>query len=111
MNSPDVNTEDFQAAVDYLSVRDDVDSEKSGLIGICGWGGMAINVAGIDTRIKEIVVSTMYDLSRISANGYFDSADNADARYELRKAISEQRTVNYKNGAYAFAGGLPRKSF
>ncbi len=103
--SPDINTEDFCAAVDYLSTRDDVDPERIGIIGICGWGGLAINAAAIDTRIKATVASTMYDMSRVSANGYFDSMD-ADARYELRKQLNAQRTEDYKNGSYARAGGV-----
>lgn len=103
--SPDINTEDFCAAVDYLSTRDDVDPERIGILGICGWGGMAINAAAIDTRIKATVASTMYDMSRVTANGYFD-AMNADARYELRKQLNAQRTEDYKNGTYALAGGV-----
>lgn len=102
--SPDINTEDFCAAVDYLSTRDDVDSERIGIIGICGWGGMAVNAAAIDTRIKATVTSTMYDMSRVNANGYFDAMD-ADARYELRKQLNAWRTDDAKNGSYALAGG------
>ena len=104
--SPDINTEDFCAAVDYLSTRDDVDSERIGIIGICGWGGMAVNAAAIDTRIKAAVTSTMYDMSRVNANGYFDAMD-ADARYELRKQLNAQRTADAKSGSYALAGGVP----
>ncbi len=104
--SPDINTEDFCAAVDYLSTRDDVDPERIGIIGVCGWGGMALNAAAIDTRIKATVTSTMYDMSRVTANGYFDSMD-ADARYELRKQLNAQRTEDAKNGEYALAGGVP----
>lgn len=103
--SPDINTEDFCAAVDFLSTRDDVDSERIGIIGICGWGGMAMNAAAIDTRIKATVTSTMYDMSRVNANGYFDSMD-ADQRYELRKQLNAQRTVDAKNGSYALGGGV-----
>lgn len=103
--SPDINTEDFCAAVDFLSTRNDVDPERIGIIGICGWGGMAINAAAIDTRIKATVTSTMYDMSRVNANGYFDSM-NADQRYELRRQLNEQRTVDAKNGSYALAGGV-----
>ena len=103
--SPDINTEDFCAAVDYLTTRDDVDPERIGIIGICGWGGMALNAAAIDTRIKATVTSTMYDMSRVNANGYFDSMD-ADARYELRKQLNAQRTEDAKNGTYALAGGV-----
>ncbi len=104
--SPDINTEDFQAAVDYLSVNENVDPEKIGIIGICGWGGMALNAAAIDTRIKATVASTMYDMTRVNAKGYFDSEDSEEARYEKRKALNEQRTADYKNGTYARAGGV-----
>ena len=103
--SPDINTEDFSAAVDYLLTRDDVDSERIGIIGICGWGGFAINAAAMDTRIKATVASTMYDMSRVNANGYFDSM-NADQRYELKKQLNEQRTVDARNGSYERAGGV-----
>ena len=104
--SPDINTEDFQAAVDFLSVQENVDSEKIGIIGICGWGGMALNVAALDTRIKATVASTMYDMSRVNANGYFDENDNADYRYETRKALNAQRIIDYKNGSYELGGGV-----
>lgn len=103
--SPDINTEDFCAAVDFLSTCDSVDPERIGIIGICGWGGMALNAAAIDTRIKATVTSTMYDMSRVNANGYFDSMD-ADARYELRKKLNAQRTADARNGYYALAGGV-----
>lgn len=103
--SPDINTEDFSAAVDYLLTRDDVDSARIGSIGICGWGGFAINAAAMDTRIKATVASTMYDMSRVNANGYFDSM-NADQRYELKKQLNEQRTVDARNGSYERAGGV-----
>lgn len=103
--SPDINTEDFCAAVDFLSIRDDVDAERIGILGICGWGGMALNAATIDTRIKATVTVTMYDMSRVNANGYFDSM-NADARYELRKQLNAQRTEDARNGSYALAGGV-----
>ena len=103
--SPDINTEDFSAAVDYLLTRDDVDNERIGIIGICGWGGFAINAAAMDTRIKATVASTMYDMSRVNANGYFDSM-NADQRYELKKQLNEQRTVDARNGSYERAGGV-----
>lgn len=103
--SPDINTEDFSAAVDYLITRPDVDSSKIGIIGICGWGGFALNAAAIDTRIKATVAVTMYDMSRVTANGYFDSMDE-NARYELRKKLNEQRTIDVKNGTYALAGGV-----
>ena len=106
MASPDINTEDFQAAVDFLSVQENVDPERIGVIGICGWGGMALNVAALDTRIKATVASTMYDMSRVNANGYFDAADNPDARYEARKALNAQRSIDYKNGSYELGGGV-----
>ncbi len=106
MASPDINTEDFQAAVDFLSIQDNVDPEKIGIIGICGWGGMALNVAALDTRIKATVVSTMYDMSRVNANGYFDENDNADDRYETRKVLNAQRIIDYQNGSYELAGGV-----
>ncbi len=103
--SPDINTEDFSAAVDFLSVQENVDPEKIGIIGICGWGGMALNAAAIDTRIKATVASTMYDMSRVNANGYFDSMDE-NARYELKKSLNAQRIEDYKNGTYKRAGGV-----
>ncbi len=106
MASADFSTEDFQAAVDFLSVQDNVDPEKIGIIGICGWGGMALNTAALDTRIKATVVSTMYDMSRVAANGYFDSADSEEARFEAKKAYNAQRTADYKNGTNAMAGGV-----
>lgn len=105
--SPDINTEDFSAAVDFLSVQENVDADKIGIIGICGWGGMAINAAAIDTRIKATVASTMYDMTRVTAKGYFDSEDSEKQRYEKRKAMNAQRTLDYKNDNYALAGGLP----
>ena len=98
--SPDINTEDFSAAVDYLSTRHDVDADRIGILGICGFGGFAINAAAMDTRIKATVASTMYDISRNSANGYFDANDNADARYEMRKQMNAQRTEDYRSGTY-----------
>ncbi len=104
--SPDINTEDFQAAADFLSVQGNVDPEKIGIIGICGWGGMALNAAAIDTRIKATIALTMYDMSRVNAKGYFDSEDSEEARYEKRKALNAQRTADYKNGEYALAGGV-----
>lgn len=104
--SPDINTEDFQAAVDFLSVQENVDPERIGIIGICGWGGMALNAAAIDTRIKATVASTMYDMTRVNAKGYFDSEDSADARYEKRKTMNAQRVSDYKNGTYALTGGV-----
>lgn len=98
--SPDINTEDFSAAVDYLSTRPDVDAGRIGILGICGWGGFAINAAANDTRIKATVASTMYDISRATANGYFDKGDNADARYKMRQELSVQRTEDYRTGTY-----------
>lgn len=98
--SPDINTEDFSAAVDYLATRPDVDAERIGIVGICGWGGFAINAAANDTRIKATVASTMYDISRCSANGYYDANNNADARYEMRRQLSAQRTEDYRTGTY-----------
>ncbi|MEW9125148.1 MAG: alpha/beta hydrolase, partial [Thermotaleaceae bacterium] len=103
--SPDINTEDFQASVDFLSTQDNVNPEKIGIIGICGWGGMALNAAAIDTRIKATVTSTMYDMSRVNAKGYFDAMDE-DARYEARKNLNAQRIVDFENGDYARAGGV-----
>ncbi|MDE6029798.1 MAG: alpha/beta hydrolase [Clostridiales bacterium] len=104
--SPDINTEDFCAAVDYLSCRDDVDENKIGIIGICGWGGMAINAAAVDTRIKATVASTMYDMTRVNAKGYFDGADSEQARYETKQALNAQRIRDYKNGSYELGGGV-----
>lgn len=104
--SPDINTEDFCAAVDFLSVQENVDPERIGIIGICGWGGMAINAAAIDTRIKATAAMTMYDMTRVNAKGYFDSENSEQARYEKRKAMNEQRIVDYKNGSYALGGGV-----
>lgn len=104
--SPDINTEDFQAAVDFLSVQENVDSEKIGILGICGWGGMALNAAALDTRIKATVASTMYDMTRVNAKGYFDAEDSENARYEKRRALNAQRISDYKNGEYALAGGV-----
>ena len=103
--SPDINTEDFSAAVDFLSIQKNVDSEKIGIIGICGWGGMALNAAAIDTRIKATVTSTMYDMSRVNANGYFDSVDE-NGQYETKKTLNAQRIEDYKNEKYARAGGV-----
>ena len=106
MTSFDINVEDFQAAVDYLFSLDNVDNEKIGIIGICGWGGMALQTACIDTRIKATIVSTMYDMSRIAGNGYFDEQDNEEARYQSRVNLNNQRNEDYKNGEYALAGGV-----
>lgn len=106
MASPDINTEDFQAAVDFLSVQDDVDSDKIGIIGICGWGGMALNTAALDTRVKATVSSTMYDMTRVNANGYFDAENSEEERHKKREALNAQRTEDYKKGEYALAGGV-----
>lgn len=103
--SPDINTEDFSAAVDFLSTLDQVDPERIGVIGICGWGGLAINATAMDTRIKATATATMYDMSRVNANGYFDSMDK-EARYELKEKLNTQRTIDAKNGTYALAGGV-----
>lgn len=105
MASPDINTEDFMAAVDYLSVQENVAADQIGIIGICGWGGMALNTAALDTRIKATVVSTMYDMSRVNANGYFDSENSEEARYEKKQAMNTLRTEEYKKGEYSRAGG------
>ena len=105
--SPDINTEDFQAAVDYLVSRDDVDADKIGICGICGWGGLAINAAAIDTRVKATVASTMYDMTRVTANGYFDSEDSAAKRKEKREALNAQRNADFKAGKPELAGGVP----
>ena len=104
--SPEINTEDFSAAVDFLSVQNFVDPEKIGLIGVCGWGGIGLNAVAADTRVKAYVASTMYDMSRVAANGYFDADNSADKRYEAKKALNAQRIVDYKNGTYAKAGGV-----
>lgn len=106
MASPDINTEDFMAAVDFLSVQENVDPEKIGIIGICGWGGMALNAAALDTRIKATITSTMYDMSRVNAKGYFDEEDTPEARYEKKKALNAQRIVDYKKGNYELGGGV-----
>ena len=106
MASPDINTEDFMAAVDFLSLNDKVDSDRIGIIGICGWGGMAINTAALDTRIKATVSSTMYDMTRVNANGYFDSEDNEEARFEKKKTMCAQRLEDLKTGEYKLGGGV-----
>ena len=106
MASPDINTEDFQAAVDFLSVQENVDPEKIGIIGICGWGGLALNTAALDTRVKATVASTMYDMSRVAAKGYFDANDSEEERHAQRMALNAQRTADYKAGSYARAGGV-----
>ena len=106
MASPDINTEDFQAAIDFLSTNEMVDPDRIGIIGICGWGGMALNTAALDTRIKATVASTMYDMSRVNANGYFDSENTEEARHTKREALNAQRTADYKNGSYKAGGGV-----
>lgn len=106
MNSPDINVEDFQAAVDFLSVQDNVDPEKIGILGICGWGGMALQTACVDTRIKATVTSTMYDMSRVAGNGYFDSEDDEESRHNMRVKVNKQRTEDFRNGEYVRQGGV-----
>lgn len=106
MASPDINTEDFQAAVDFLSVQEDVDPDRIGLIGICGWGGMALNAAALDTRVKATAAMTMYDMSRVNAKGYFDAEDSEETRYEKKKALNAQRTADFKAGSYELGGGV-----
>lgn len=106
MASPDINTEDFQASIDYLSNRADIDPEKISIVGICGWGGMALNTAALDTRIKATVAVTMYDMARVSANGYFDSEDSADDRYQKKVALNAQRTADFATREYTRAGGV-----
>ncbi len=106
MASPDINTEDFQAAVDFLSVQDNVDPDKIGIIGICGWGGMALNTAALDTRVKATAAMTMYDMTRVNAKGYFDAEDSEEARYEKKKALNAQRIADFKAGSYALGGGV-----
>lgn len=106
MASPDINTEDFMAAVDFLSVQDNVDADRIGMIGICGWGGMALNAAALDTRVKATVAVTMYDMTRVTANGYFDSEDSEEARFEKKKALCALRTEEYRSGEYSRAGGV-----
>lgn len=104
--SPDINTEDFSAAVDFLSIHDNVDKEKIGILGVCGWGGIAIEAAINDPRIKATVASTMYDMTRVSANGYYDTDNSAEKRNATRKTLAQQRTEDYKNGSYTRAGGV-----
>ena len=106
MASPDINTEDFMAAVDFLSLNEKVDPERIGIIGICGWGGMALNTAALDTRVKATVASTMYDMTRVNAKGYFDAEDSEEARYEKKKALNAQRLEDYRNGSYKLGGGV-----
>lgn len=106
MNSPDINVEDFQAAVDFLSVCEKADAERIRIIGICGWGGMALQTACLDTRIKTTVAVTMYDMTRVAGNGYFDENDNEQSRHAARAAVCAQRTQDFKNGTYKLAGGV-----
>ncbi|MBR4345720.1 MAG: alpha/beta hydrolase [Oscillospiraceae bacterium] len=106
MASPDINTEDFMAAVDFLSLQENVDADRVGILGICGWGGMSINAAALDTRIKATVAVTMYDMARVNANGYFDSEDSEEKRYEKKAALNAQRLRDYKSGEYALGGGV-----
>ena len=106
MASPDINTEDFMAAVDFLSLHDRVDPDRIGIIGICGWGGMALNAAALDTRVKATVASTMYDMTRVNAKGYFDSEDSEDARYAKKAAMCAQRLADLKSGGYKLGGGV-----
>ena len=106
MASPDINTEDFMAAVDFLSLNEKADPERIGIIGICGWGGMAVNTAALDTRVKATVASTMYDMTRVNAKGYFDAEDSEEARYEKKKALNAQRLEDYRNGSYKLGGGV-----
>ena len=106
MHSPDINVEDFQAAVDFLSCHEKADPDRIGILGICGWGGMALQTACLDTRIKATVASTMYDMSRIAGNGYFDAADNKEARKEAREAVNRQRTEDFRSGSYVRQGGV-----
>ncbi len=106
MASPDINTEDFQAAVDFLSVQDNVDPDKIGIIGICGWGGLALNTAAMDTRVKATAAMTMYDMARVNARGYFDAEDSEEARYAKKKALNAQRLADFRTGSYALGGGV-----
>lgn len=106
LTSPEISTEDFSAAVDYLLNRDDVDTDKVGILGICGWGGFALNAAAADPRIKATVTSTMYDMCRVTANGYFDAADDADSRYKMRQQLNDLRTTDYRNGTYTMTGSV-----
>ena len=106
MASPDINTEDFMAAVDFLSLQENVDANRVGILGICGWGGMSINAAALDTRIKATVAMTMYDMARVNAKGYFDSEDSEEKRYEKKAALNAQRITDYRSGEYALGGGV-----
>lgn len=106
VSSPDINTEDFSAAVDFLSLQENVDADRIGILGVCGWGGIALNAAALDPRIKATVATTMYDMSRVSQNGYHDDSDSKEARDAMRKALAEQRLTDYRNGSYERAGGV-----
>lgn len=106
MAFPDINTEDFQAAVDYLSLREDADADRIGILGICGWGGLALNTAALDTRVKATAVSTMYDMSRVNTKGYFDAEDSEEARYAKKVALNTERIRDYQSGEYALGGGV-----
>ena len=106
VSSPDINTEDFSAAVDFLSIQENVDADRIGILGVCGWGGIALNAASLDPRIKATVATTMYDMSRVSQNGYNDDGDSKEARTAMRKALAEQRLIDYRNGSYERAGGV-----
>lgn len=106
VSSPDINTEDFSAAVDFLSLQENVDADRIGILGVCGWGGIALNAAALDPRIKATVATTMYDMSLVSQNGYHDDGDSKEARDAMRKALAEQRLIDYKNGSYERAGGV-----
>ena len=106
VSSPDINTEDFSAAVDFLSLQENVDADRIGILGVCGWGGIALNAASLDPRIKATVATTMYDMSRVSQNGYHDDGDSKEARDAMRKALAEQRLIDYRNGSYERAGGV-----
>ena len=106
VSSPDINTEDFSAAVDFLSLQENVDADRIGILGVCGWGGIALNAASLDPRVKATVASTMYDMSRVMQNGYYDDGDSKEARDAMRKAMAEQRLIDCRNGSYERAGGV-----
>ena len=106
VSSPDINTEDFCTSVDFLSLQENVDADRIGILGVCGWGGIALNAAALDPRIKATVATTMYDMSRVSQNGYHDDGDSKEARDAMRKALAEQRLIDYRNGSYERAGGV-----
>ena len=110
VSSPDINTEDFSAAVDFLSLQENVDADRIGILGVCGWGGIALNAASLDPRVKATVASTMYDMSRVMQNGYYDDGDSKEARDAMRKAMAEQRLIDCRNGSYERAGGVVEDS-